>query len=133
LLDANPGLPVAWHGDDPFFGRIRPLDDLYSLITRADVDAEGNICPAPEWHQQHAITVEEGLRMMTVNAAYALFRDEEVGSMAVGKYADLIVLPDNPLTVVPDELVTMTVELTMVGGRVEFCALSGTVCDLFGQ
>ena len=133
LLDTNPGLPVAWHGDDPFFGRIRPLDDLYSLITRADVDAEGNICPAPDWHQAHTITAEEGLRMMTFNAAYALFRDEEVGSLTPGKYADLIVLPGNPLTVAPDELVTMDVQFTMVGGRAEYCALPGTLCDLFGQ
>ncbi|MBX3057568.1 MAG: amidohydrolase family protein [Anaerolineae bacterium] len=122
LLDANPGLPVAWHGDDPFFGRIRPLDDLYSLITRNDVDAEGTICPAPAWHQAHTITAAEALPMMTINAAYALFRDEEVGSIAVGKYADLIALPDNPLTVAPEALVTMEVLLTMVGGRVEFCA-----------
>lgn len=122
LLDTNPGLPVAWHGDDPFFGRVRPLDDLYSLLTRADVDAEGAVCPAPDWHQAHTITAAEALPMMTINAAYALFRDEEVGSMAVGKYADLIVLPDNPLTVTPGALVTMDVLLTMVGGRVEFCA-----------
>ena len=131
LLDANPGLPVAWHGDDPFFGRIRPLDDLYSLITRADVDAEGNVCPAPAWHQAHTITVEEALPMMTINAAYALFRDEEVGSLTVGKYADLIVLPDNPLAVAPETLLEMEVLLTMVGGRVEVCTLPETICDLF--
>jgi predicted amidohydrolase YtcJ len=131
LLDANPGLPVAWHGDDPFFGRIRPLDDLYSLITRADVDAEGTICPAPAWHQAHVITAEQALPMMTINAAYALFRDTEVGSLVVGKYADLIVLPDNPLTVEPDKLVTMDVQLTMVGGHVEHCVLPEELCDEF--
>lgn len=133
LLDANPGLPVAWHGDDPFFGRIRPLDDLYSLITRADVAADGAVCPAPDWHKVHAITVEEALRMMTINAAFALFRDEEVGSLTGGKYADLIVLPDNPLTVEPEALVEMEVELTVVGGRVEFCALPEGMCEAFGQ
>jgi predicted amidohydrolase YtcJ len=122
---------VAWHGDDPFFGRIRPLDDLYSLITRADVDADGTVCPAPAWHQAHTITAEEALRMMTINAAYALFRDEEVGSLVVGKYADLIVLPENPLTVSSESLLEMDVLLTMVGGRVEFCANLENVCDEF--
>lgn len=129
LLDANPGLPVAWHGDDPFFGRIRPLDDLYSLITRADVDVEGNVCPAPDWHQAHAITIEEALRLMTINAAYALFRDEEVGSLEVGKYADLILVSNNPLTASPESLLEMDVLLTMVGGRVEVCSLSETICE----
>lgn len=121
LLEMNPGLPVAWHGDDPFFGRVRPLDDLYGLITRNDVDMDGNVCPAPDWHQAHTLTVADALPMMTINAAYALFRDEEVGSLEVGKYADLIVLPGNPLTAVPEALLEMDVLLTMVGGRVEYC------------
>jgi predicted amidohydrolase YtcJ len=122
LLDANPGLPVAWHGDDPFFGRVRPLDDLYSLLTRDGVGSDGAICPAPEWQQQHIIMAEEALRMMTIHAAYALFRDGEVGSLEPGKYADMIVLSDNPLAVAPEEIPEMAVWMTMVGGRTAHCA-----------
>lgn len=122
LLDANPGLPVAWHGDDPFFGRVRPLDDLYSLATRNEVGSDGRICEAPDWQKAHTIAVAEALPMMTIHAAYALFRDQEVGSLAPGKYADLIVLSGDPLTVDPEEIPHMDVLLTMVGGRVEFCA-----------
>jgi predicted amidohydrolase YtcJ len=121
LLDANPDLPVAWHGDDPFFGRVRPLDDLYSLVTRNGVAEDGQICEAPDWQQQHTITAQEALQMMTVNAAYALFREQEVGSLAPGKYADLIILSDNPLTTDPEAIPQMDVWLTMVGGRVEYC------------
>ena len=121
LLDANPGLPIAWHGDDPFFGRVRPLDDLYSLVTRNEVGKDGQICPAQDWQAQHTITAAEALEMMTINAAYALFRDEEVGSLIPGKYADLVVLSDNPLAVDPEAIPQMDVWLTMVGGRVEFC------------
>ena len=121
LLDANPGLPIAWHGDDPFFGRIRPLDDLYSLITRNEIGKDSQVCEAQPWQAQHIITVEEALPMMTVNAAYALFRDEEVGSLTAGRYADLIVLSDNPLTVDPEDILQMDVLLTIVGGQAEFC------------
>jgi len=121
LLEANPDLPVAWHGDDPFFGRVRPLDDLYSLVTRNGVGEDGEICEAPDWQRQHTITAEEALQMMTVNAAYALFREEEVGSLAPGKYADVIVLSDNPLRAEPEAIPQMEVWMTMVGGRVEFC------------
>lgn len=121
LLDANPHLPVAWHGDDPFFGRVRPLDDLYSLLTRNGVGEDGQICEAPHWQGQHTITAQEALPMMTVNAAYALFREEEVGSVTSGKYADLIVLSDNPLTADPQAIPQIDVWLTMVGGRVEYC------------
>jgi predicted amidohydrolase YtcJ len=122
LLDANPDLPIAWHGDDPFFGRIRPLDDLYSLVTRNEIGTDGQICEAPDWHKAHTITAEEALRLMTINAAYALFREEEVGSLEPGKYADLIVLSGNPLAADPETIPQMNIWLTMVGGRVEYCA-----------
>ncbi len=121
LLDANPGLPVAWHGDDPFFGRVRPLDDLYSLVTRHEVAADGSICRAPAWQAQHTITAAEALPMMTRHAAYALFRETEVGSLAPGMYADLIVLSADPLAVDPEAIPGIEVWLTMVGGRVEYC------------
>jgi hypothetical protein len=121
LIEANPGLPVAWHGDDPFFGRIRPLDDLYSLVTRNEVGSDGQICRAPEWLKAHTVTSEQALEMMTINSAYALFRDQEVGSLEAGKYADLIVLSDNPLKIDPESLPNANVWLTMVGGRVAHC------------
>ncbi len=131
LLEANPDLPVAWHGDDPYSGRVRPLDDLYSLLTRDGVGSDGSICPAPAWQKQHVITAEEALSMMTINAAYALFRDDEVGSLEAGKYADLIVLSDNPLAAVPEEIPGMAVWMTMVGGRPAFCATGQeAVCPL---
>jgi predicted amidohydrolase YtcJ len=113
---------VAWHGDDPFFGRVRPLDDLYSLVTRNEIGKDGQICEALPWHKQHTITAAEALKMMTINSAYALFRDEEVGRLAPGYFADLIILSDNPLTIDPDNIPQMDVWLTIVGGRVEHCA-----------
>lgn len=122
LLEANPGLPVAWHGDDPFFGRVRPLDDLYGLVTRNEIGTEGQICTAPEWQQMHTLTVDQALPLMTINSAYALFRDTEVGSLEPGKYADLIILSDNPATAEPETILEINVWLTMVGGRVEYCA-----------
>ena len=129
LLDANRGLPIAWHGDDPFFGRVRPLDDLYSLVTRNEMGKDGRLCKAPDWQKQHVVSAAEALRMMTVNSAYALFRDEEVGRLAPGYYADLIILSGNPLTLDPDMLPQMDVWLTMIGGRVEYCAVGQeTLC-----
>ena len=122
LRDANPGLPIAWHGDDPFFGRIRPLDDLYSLVTRNEVGTDGRVCEAPAWQKAHTVTVAEALPMMTINAAYALFRDEEVGSLEPGKYADVIVLTGSPLAIAPEGIRELNVALTMAGGRFVYCA-----------
>ena len=111
----------AWHGDDPYSNRVRPLDELYSLITRADVNNEGKVCPAADWQKMYLITAEEALPMMTVNAAYALFREDEVGSLEPGKYADLIVLSANPITDDPQVILDIEVWMTMVGGRTAYC------------
>ena len=122
LLDANPGLPVAWHSDDvPVFRG--PITGLYHLVTRKEFSRDGmTICEPPGWYAGEAITVEEALRLMTINGAYALFMEEKVGSLKPGKFADLIILSENPLTIDPDSLIDLEVLMTMVGGRVEHCA-----------
>lgn len=60
--------------------------------------------------------------MMTINAAHALHREDEVGSLRAGKFADLIVLSDNPLLVNAEAIKDIGVWMTMVGGNVEYCA-----------
>ena len=74
-----------------------------------------------EWLAAEAITAEEALRLMTINGAYLLFMEDEVGSLKPGKLADMIVLTDNPLTIDPDALKDLEVLMTMVGGQVEYC------------
>ncbi|MEN8243128.1 MAG: amidohydrolase family protein [Chloroflexota bacterium] len=58
------------------------------------VDPPGRL----EWLADHALTVEEALPMMTIAGAYALFREDEVGSLAPGKLADLLILSGDPLS-----------------------------------
>lgn len=121
LVDANPGLHIAWHGDYPWVQPVSPLMHLYSLVTRKQVGENGEICNPPQWLADHALTVEEALRMMTIEGAYALFRDEEVGSLAPGKLADVIVLSGNPLDN-PDGIKDLSVLVTVMGGKTEYCA-----------
>ncbi|MBU2601341.1 MAG: amidohydrolase family protein [Actinobacteria bacterium] len=121
FLDATPGLPVAWHSDWPYLP-LNPFEHLYSYVTRQGVDDDGVICPPPAWLAAQRITVDEALSMMTINAAYALFRETEVGSLKAGKFADLLVLSADPRTVDPDDLIDIEVWMTMVGGNVEYRA-----------
>jgi predicted amidohydrolase YtcJ len=122
LLDANPGLPIAWHGDDPGVHPLEPLLDLWGFVNRGGIAKDGSICQPPDWFAANAITVEEALRIMTMGSAYALFRDEEVGSLKPGKLADVIILSEDPLAVDPDRIKDIEVLMTMVGGRTEYCA-----------
>jgi predicted amidohydrolase YtcJ len=121
MLDSNPGGHFAWHGDDPWLAPISPLLELASMVTRTEPDGEGGFCQPPDWMEEKAITVEEGLQMMTTGAAYALFREEEVGSLAPGMYADVIIINGDPTAVDPMEIWDLQVLATMVGGEFVYC------------
>jgi predicted amidohydrolase YtcJ len=123
LIDSNPGLHFAWHSDYPVFSSIDPMEHLYGMLTRKEVSEDGvRVCEPPEWAADDRLTVEEALPMMTIEAAYALQREGEIGSLKAGKLADLIVLSDNPLEVSHDAILDIQVLVTMVGGRVEHCS-----------
>jgi predicted amidohydrolase YtcJ len=121
ILDANPGLVAAWHADYPVFQHMDPVKNLYGFVTRNELAADGTICEAPDFLKHGAISVDEALHIMTINSAYALFREKEIGSLEPGKLADLVVLSDNPLQVQPDALKDIRVLMTMIGGKAEFC------------
>lgn len=130
LLDANPDLHVAWHGDDPYIAPLSPILELYGLMTRNYADDDRTtICEGKDWIIDNKLTVEQALPMMNRESAYALFRDGEVGTLETGKYADLIILSHNPMSDDPDTLLDTYVLMTMVDGKVEWCASgSETLC-----
>ncbi len=119
LRESNPDLHIAWHSDVPFLSE-NPFVHLLGFVTRIDIAGRA-VCPPHEWLRDDTLTVEQALSIMTIQSAYALFRDEEVGSLVPGKYADLIVLANNPLESEPDRLANNRVLLTVVGGRVAYC------------
>lgn len=63
------------------------------------------------------ITVQQALRMATINGAYATFDDKERGSLETGKIADMVILSDNPYTVPADSIKDIKVEELILGGR----------------
>jgi len=68
------------------------------------------------------LTPYEALRLYTVNGARAAFEETDKGSIGVGKFADLVVLADDPLSADPTTLANIPVELTMVSGVARYCA-----------
>jgi predicted amidohydrolase YtcJ len=122
IASANPGLVVSWHGDDPWLAPVSPILELFSLVTRANMADDGTVCEPPEWMVDGAVSVEDGLAMMTTNSAYALGVEDVVGSLTPGKLADLLVVSDNPLTIASDMLPSVEVLATVIGGVTEFCS-----------
>ena len=73
-----------------------------------------------DWMLNQTISVEQALRLITIDAAYGTFQEDVKGSIKVGKFADLVMLSDNPLTVPENTLADIEVLMTMVGGVVEY-------------
>ncbi len=99
---------------------IDPFLHLFGLVTRSQLAENGTICRAEDWITQHVITLEQALRLMTIEGAYATFNDEFVGSLESGKFADLIVVPESPTEIDPDNLKDLYPILTMVNGEKVF-------------
>ncbi|MFQ6064138.1 MAG: amidohydrolase [Candidatus Bathyarchaeia archaeon] len=100
------GIPIVGGSDCPV-EPISPLLGVWAAVSR-------------ESFPEERISVEEALRMYTVNAAFASFEEDIKGSIEVGKLADLVVLSDDPRSVPPVEIKNIEVEMTFVGGRMVY-------------
>ena len=89
---------------------IGPLRCIANAVTR--VMRDGGEVLAPD----ERIGIEQGLRSMTIDAAWQIRMDHAIGSLEVGKYADLVVLEEDPLAVDPLHLEHIAVRETWVEG-----------------
>jgi hypothetical protein len=103
-------------GSDEGARTFSPFMGIHAALTRQD--AQGN--PAGGWFSEQRLTREEALRSYTVDAAYVAFLEDDLGSLAVGKLADLVVLSKDIMTVPDAEILTIEAVMTMVGGRVAY-------------
>ncbi len=88
---------------------------LVTSVTRTDWN--GNL-----WGASQKISVEEAIKVGTINGAYASFDEAIKGSIKVGKLADLVVLEADPNTVDPFAIKDIGVERTILGGDTVFQA-----------
>ncbi len=107
-LDA--GIRVSSGTDSPVVP-YRPFWTLYHFITRQTIS--GGVMGADQ-----GIGREQALRLSAVENAYLNFEEEIKGTLEPGMIADLIVLSDDFLTTAEENLETMEVVMTMVGGRI---------------
>jgi predicted amidohydrolase YtcJ len=100
------GIRVVGGSDCPM-EPISPLQGIQAAVTR-------------QFFPEEQITVDEALRMYTVNAAYASFEETVKGSIEEGKLADLTVLSGDPKAVPPSKIGDIKVKTTIVGGKVVY-------------
>ncbi|MEI2730256.1 MAG: amidohydrolase [Candidatus Nanopelagicales bacterium] len=105
----DSGISISLHHDGYFTPPV-PIGNLETATTR--VSKSGRKLGTDE-----CIAIDEALNAITINAAWHLFSDTEVGSIEVGKFADFTELSADPYTVEPSDLeATVRVLGTWING-----------------
>lgn len=89
-----------------------PMETLYFAVTRQKLDGS----PNEGWYKNQAVSVETALRAMTIDNAYAAFQEAKLGSLEKGKWADFIIIDQNPMSVSPDVIKDIKIKQTWIAG-----------------
>lgn len=111
LIDG--GVAVA-NGTDVPVEPINPFATFYSAITRKTLAGT----PDGGFESAQRMTRQEALASMTLWNAYAAFQEHEVGSIEVGKLADMTVLSQDIMTIDEAVILDTDVAMTMIGGEI---------------
>ncbi len=106
------GVRFALSSDAPVASH-RPMDTIASAVLRTTVS--GAVIGGDQ-----ALTVDEAVRASTIDAAASYFADERLGSLEVGKLADVAVLDRDLFATAPAELAEVAVDMTVVGGEIAY-------------
>ncbi len=99
------------HSDTPV-SNVGPLNYVSEEVTRL-----WQLPPQKVLGPTQAVTVDDAIRAITIDAAYQIFADNIVGSLEVGKQADLVVLEKNPRKTPPAEIRNIKVKETWIDGK----------------
>jgi predicted amidohydrolase YtcJ len=113
VLDAGGRLAL---GSDFPVESADPRLGLYAAVTRQDLSGK----PVGGWLPGERLTRAEALRGFTLDAAWSLFLDKEIGSLEVGKRADLVVFGRDPMTVPEIEIPKAEIDYTLVDGAIVY-------------
>lgn len=128
MLAFGSDWPCTWP-PDPFVGMQQVVQRTvwHSAASSAivggvfDGGGQGGAIPTlSSYVPEESITVEQALKAYTLGSAYARFSEDRLGTLEVGKEADLAVLSQDIFSVAHGELAKTRVVMTMVGGKVVF-------------
>ena len=129
LGDARLDGAYAWHslvdrgvivvgGSDAPVERGAPLIEFYAAVARADLQG----FQGPDWRPQEAVDRQTALKMFTLWPAWASFREDELGTIEVGKRADLTAFDVDLMTAPAADIPKGRAVLTVVDGEVVYRA-----------
>jgi len=103
------GMRISLHNDPP----VTPEEPLRNISVAVTRTAPSGRVLGPE----ERLTVDQAIRAQTIDAAWQLFCDDVVGSLEVGKYADMVLLSADPRAVSAEEIAGLEVRATFLAGR----------------
>ena len=103
------GMRISLHNDPP----VTPEEPLRNISVAVTRTAPSGRVIGPE----QRITVDQAIRAQTIDAAWQLHSDDVIGSLEVGKYADMVVLSADPRSVPPETIADLDVRATYLAGR----------------
>lgn len=113
---------LALGSDWPAAGYVstyKPLDAIQVAITRAILPQYGNKQFTPVLPPvDERITLDQALKAATLDAAYVLGLEDRIGSLKVGKLADIVILDKDLHKIAPKDISTTKVRLTMMNGKI---------------
>jgi predicted amidohydrolase YtcJ len=112
----DEGIKVSAHSDHTA-APYPPLMGIHALVNRRT--SSGLKIGASQ-----RISVMEALKLYTINAAYHTFEEKAIGSIEPGKYADMIVLGKDILTVPLESIINIPIDMTIVGGIIVYQRVS---------
>jgi hypothetical protein len=95
-----------------------PMLGFYAAVTRQDPRGQ----PPVGWMPGERMSRDEALASFTRNAAFAAHAETLMGTLEAGKLADLVVLAKDITRVPPQEILSTTVRMTLVGGEIVYSA-----------
>jgi predicted amidohydrolase YtcJ len=113
LIDS--GAKLAF-GTDWTVAPLNPMLSIYAAVTRRTLDGKR----PSGWVPEQKISVGEAVRAYTVGSAYAEFQENEKGTIAPGKLADLVILSRDIFKIDPNEIDKVKVTITIMDGRVVY-------------
>lgn len=113
----NLGVRFSLNSDSPVTP-VKPLRYISTAVTRLwQTEPQEALVGV---NDDQRITVDEAIRAVTIDAAYQLFLEDDIGSLEVGKLADLVILEKNPRTTKPEEIMNIGVHSTYLSGVCKF-------------
>jgi len=106
----DEGVPLSFHSDAPM-APARPMLLVWSAVNRIGLSGKKVLGP------QEKVTTEEAFRAITIDAAHGMNKENEIGSIDIGKKANFTVFEENPIKADPKRLNDLAIWGTVFEGK----------------